>query len=113
MDFEGTFPQLNYAIIELVDKTKKAIENNEFTVGIFLDLSKAFDTVNHDILLIKLHFYSIRGSCHAWIKDYLSDRRQIMKYNQMRSSESLIACGVPQGSILNGTVLQRVEDSKF
>ena len=59
----------NYAIIELVDKITKAIENNEFTVGIFLDLSKAFDTVNHDILLSKLYFYGIRGSCHAWIKD--------------------------------------------
>ena len=72
----------------------------KFTVGIFLDLSKAFDTVNHDILLSKLYFYGIRGSCHAWIKDYLSNRKQIVKYNQIRSSESLITCGVPQGSVL-------------
>ena len=90
----------NYAIIELVDKITKAIENNEFTVGIFLDLSKAFDTVNHDILLSKLYFYGIRGSCHAWIKDYLSNRKQIVKYNQIRSSERLISCGVPQGSVI-------------
>lgn len=90
----------NYAIIELVDKIAKAIENNEFTVGIFLDLSKAFDTVNHDILLSKLYFYGIRGSCHAWIKDYLSNRKQIVKYNQIRSSERLISCGVPQGSVI-------------
>ena len=90
----------NYAIIELVDKITKAIENNEFTVGIFLDLSKAFDTVNHDILLSKLYFYGIRGSCHAWIKDYLSNRKQIVKYNQIRSSERLISCGVPRGSVL-------------
>ena len=90
----------NYAIIELVDKITKAIENNEFTVGIFLDLSKAFDTVNHDILLSKLYFYGIRGSCHAWIKDYLSNRKQIVKYNQIRSSERLISCGVPQESVL-------------
>ena len=54
----------SYAIIELVDKISKAIENNEFTVGIFLDLSKAFDTVNHGILLKKLYFYGIRGKCH-------------------------------------------------
>ena len=72
----------NHAIIELVDKITKAIENNEFTVGIFLDLSKAFDTVNHDILLSKLYFYGIRGSCHVWIKDYLSNRKKIVKYNQ-------------------------------
>ena len=90
----------NYAIIELVDKIRKAIVNNEFTVGIFLDLSKAFDTVNHDILLSKLYFCGIRGSCHAWIKDYLSNRKQIVKYNQIRSFERLISCGVPQGSVL-------------
>ena len=89
-----------YAVIELVDKITKAIENNEFTVGIFLDLSKAFDTVNHDILLKKLYFYGIRGNCHAWIKDYLSNRKQIVKYNQTRSSEQVVTCGVPQGSIL-------------
>ena len=81
-------------------KLTKAIENNEFTVGIFLDLSKTFDTVNHDILLSKLYFYGIRGSCHAWIKDYLSNRKQIVTYNQIRSSERLISCGVPQGSVL-------------
>ena len=55
----------NHAIIELVDKITKAIEKNEFIVGIFLDLSKAFDTVNHNILLKKLYFYGIRGKCHA------------------------------------------------
>lgn len=90
----------NHAIIELVDKITKAIENNEFTVGIFLDLSKAFDTVNHNILLKKLYFYGIRGKCHAWIKDYLSNRKQIVKYNNIRSTEKIITCGVPQGSIL-------------
>ena len=90
----------NHAIIELVDKITKAIENNEFTVGIFLDLSKAFDTVNHGILLKKLYFYGIRGKCHAWIKDYLSNRKQIVKYDQIRSSEKTVTCGVPQGSIL-------------
>ena len=51
----------NQAIIELVDKITKAIEKNETTVGIFLDLSKAFDTVNHNIILKKLYFYGIRG----------------------------------------------------
>ena len=90
----------NHAIIELVDKITKAIEKNEFTVGIFLDLSKAFDTVNHNILLKKLYFYGIRGKCHAWIKDYLSNRKQIVKYYNIKSTEKIITCGVPQGSIL-------------
>ena len=80
MDFEET--------IELVDKITKTSENNEFTVGIFLDVSKAFDTVNHDILLRKFYFYGIRGSCLAWINDHLSNRKQIVKYNQIRSYKS-------------------------
>ena len=73
----------NHAIIELVDKITKPIENNEFTctVGILLDLSKVFDTVNHIILLKKIYFYGIRGECHSWIEDYLCNRKQIVKYN--------------------------------
>ena len=94
----------NHAIIELVDKITKAIENNEFTVGIFLDLSKAFDTVNHSTLLKKLYFYGIRGKCHSWIEDYLSKRKQIVKYIEVRSFEMTVTCIVgflkSQGSIL-------------
>ena len=90
----------NHAIIELVDKRTKAIEHNEFTVGIFLDLSKEFYTVNHNILLKKLYFYGIRRKCHTWIKYYLSNRKQIVKYNNIRSTEKILTCGVPQGSIL-------------
>jgi len=69
---------------------------------LILDLSKAFDTVNHSILLKKLYFYGIRGKCHSWIADCLSNRKQIVKYNEVHvsSSEMTFTCGVPQGSIL-------------
>ena len=54
------------AIIELVDKIANAVERNETTVGIFLDLSKAFDTMNHDIWLYKLEYYGFRGVALDW-----------------------------------------------
>ena len=88
------------AIMKLTEKIKTAIENNEFTIGIFLDLSKAFDTVNHSLLLQKLEFYGIRGRCNDWFRNYLSDRQQIVKYNATYSEKRTITCGVPQGSVL-------------
>ena len=59
-------------------------------------------------LLKKLYFYGIRGNCHAWIKDYLSNTKQLVKYNQTRSSEQAVACGVPQGSILGLLLLSTI-----
>jgi retron-type reverse transcriptase len=88
------------AIIELTNKLSKAIDNGEFIIGIFLDLSKAFDTINHRILIQKLEHYGIRGVAQLWFKNYLTNRKQIVKYNQVRSKEMLIQTGVPQGSIL-------------
>ena len=88
------------ALMILVDKITKSLENGEFVIGIFLDFSKAFDTVNHDILLQKLHHYGIRGTAFMWFKSYLSCRYQYVTYNSTESSKKLIKCGVPQGSIL-------------
>ena len=83
-----------------MDKITKSLENGEFVVGVFLDFSRAFDTVNHDILLQKLHHYGIRGSAMKWFQSYLSDRNQYVTYNGTESSKRAIKCGVPQGSIL-------------
>ena len=86
----------NIATIELVTKILQAIDNSEYTIGVFLDLAKAFDTVNHEILLKNLNT-GIRGIALEWFKNYLTNRKQIIKYK----SESLtVKCGVPQGSVL-------------
>jgi len=74
--------------------------NPEFTLAIFCDLSKAFDVINHDILLYKLNSYGIRGLANEWFKSYLSDRFQFVELGKMHSSLLPIRCGVPQGSIL-------------
>jgi len=88
------------AIIELVDRVVTAMENGDFILGIFLDFSKAFDTINHEILLSKLWHYGIRGKSHDWVTSYLSGRKQYVTYNGSQSSQMDINCGVPQGSIL-------------
>ena len=67
-----------YALTLLYDKISSAIDNNELTVGIFIDLSKAFDTVNHQILLDKLSHYGIRGVAFNWFVSYLSNRHQFV-----------------------------------
>ena len=70
------------------------------SVGIFLDLSKAFDTINYDILLYKLEYYGFRGVTLDWFKSYLSNRKQFVRYQMHDSNHKIINCGVPQGSIL-------------
>ena len=69
-------------------------------MGIFLDLSKAFDTVDHDILLYKLHNYGIRGTANNWLNSYLSNRQQYTVIDDSTSKIMSLSIGVPQGSIL-------------
>ena len=90
----------NLALIVLVDRISKALENGDFVLGLFLDFSKAFDTVNHSILYEKLEFYGVRGLTLQWFQSYLCDRTQYVEYNNVHSGKGIITCGVPQGSIL-------------
>ena len=90
----------NLALIVLVDRISKALENGDFVLGLFLDFSKACDTVNHSILYEKLEFYGVRGLALQWFQSYLSDRTQYVEYNNVHSGKGIITCGVPQGSIL-------------
>ena len=69
-------------------------------IGIFLDFSKAFDTINHEILLCKLSHYGIRGKALEWFRNYLNNRKQYVSLNQQNSSLKEIEYGVPQGSLL-------------
>ena len=69
-----------YALACLYDKISSAIENKECRVGIFIDLSKAFDTVDHNILISNLEHYGFRGTALRWFKSYLSNRQQYVEF---------------------------------
>ena len=90
----------SHAIITLVERVSKALDTGKYVVGVFLDLKKAFDTVDHSILLNKLYLYGIRGNIHNWFKSYLTNRSQYVEYNKVKSKTEIITHGVPQGSIL-------------
>jgi site-specific DNA-adenine methylase len=88
------------AILELQDRIASALSSGSWCLGIFLDLSKAFDTINHNILIEKLALYGIRGIALSWFRSYLTNRTQVVKVKDVQSDPMYISCGVPQGSIL-------------
>ena len=88
------------AILELTDNLKMKIDCNEVICSIFLDLTKAFDTVNHQILLQKLYRYGIRGVPLQWFKSYLGSRTQYVEIENVKLNPLTIQCGVPQGYTL-------------
>ena len=89
-----------YATMEFVDRATHDIDTGNIPISIFLDLSKAFDTLDHKILLKKLHYYGIRGVYLEWFSSYLRDRVQYVKYNHKLSHPNKLTTGVPQGSVL-------------
>ena len=88
------------ALTFLMDKLINSIENGDHVIGVYLDFSKAFDTVDHNILLNKLNHYGIRGAALNWFQSYLLNRKQFVTYNGSKSCTKELKCGVPQGSIL-------------
>ena len=88
------------AVVELVENISKAIDNNKYTVGVFIDLKKAFDTIDHETLFKKMQRYGIRGLALSWLKSYLHERTQFVSLDGVESQTQDITFGVPQGSVL-------------
>ena len=95
----------SHALIEITDKIKKACDQGLFACGVYLDLKKAFDTVNHNILLSKLHHYGIRGKANDWFKSFFVNRNQYTSINNTNSTSEKVMYGVPQGSVLGPLLL--------
>ena len=87
------------ALMDLIENICESIDKKKYVMGIFIDLKKAFDTIDHNILLNKLYHYGIRGISNDWIKSYLENRKQFVQYDDAISDYKEILCGVPQGSI--------------
>ena len=90
----------NHALLHLTEDIRSALDDNSFAVGVFIDLQKAFDTVDHKILLDKLDYYGIRGLANDWFRSYLTNRKQFVTINGSDSDEVTMHIGVPQGSVL-------------
>ena len=90
-----------HPVLDIVNAIQENIDHNVFSCGIFLDCKKAFDTVDHSVLLHKLHCYGVRGTAHNnWFTSYFDGRTQTTRINSKISSKQNLTCGVPQGSVL-------------
>ena len=88
------------AILDMVEKVRGAWGDRKVALGVFVDLKKAFDTVDHDILLSKLEHYGVRGAAYKLMESYLKGRSQYVCYGGFESEKGEVKCGVPQGSVL-------------
>jgi len=89
-----------HSIITLTEDIRESLDKGEYAVGIFIDLRKAFDTVDHKILLQKLQHFGIRRVANDLIKSYLTDRSHCVKIENIESEYIKIIHGVPQGFVL-------------
>ena len=87
------------ALINITENIRKALDDGNIGCGVFVDLQKAFDTVDHQILLAKLNRYGICGVSNDWFKSYLFNHNQYVSINGFDSGLTTINCGVPQGSV--------------
>ena len=90
----------DHALIKLIDSIYDSFNQNKYTLGVFTDLSKAFDTVDHNILIDKLNLYGIKNNSLKWFLIYLSNRKQFIQAGAIKTSSLDIICEVSQGSIL-------------
>ena len=88
------------ALLKITNKRYQNIDEGLLNGVVFLDLKKAFDTVNHEILLSKLSLHGVKGTANAWFQSYLSNRTQVCQVNGKLSPSRSIITGIPQGSIL-------------
>ena len=88
------------ATLEFIDRLFKNLDSNKIPITVFLDLSKAFDTIDHNILVTKLKHYGINGNELKWFSSYITNRKQLVQIDNINSSLREITTGVPQGSIL-------------
>ena len=91
----------SHTLINIIENIRKTLDDGNISCADFVDLQKAFDTVDHQILLAKLNHYGIRGVSNDWFKSYLSNRSQYVSINGYESGLAAIYCGVPQGSVLS------------
>ena len=90
----------DFAALELMDRNIKNMNDNLWPVNIYLDFSKAFDSLNHIILLSKLKCYGIQQDALCLLKSYLTNRSQYVQLGNVKSSHHTVLCGIPQGSVL-------------